>query len=156
MRPPLRISGLALALLVVIASTLSPARMARAEEPSAPNLGSPFRDALWLTGSGALLAASLAGMFALKSDALHDRAQRLLQDSPELPDLERDARTASRLAIGFGVGAAVFSAVSLLLLLKGPPLFAADSGTDAHAPLSTLTPLAGPSAAGLCWRGHLP
>ena len=86
-------------------------------------------------------------MFALKADALADRADGLPYGSSELPVLERDASTATRLAIGFGVGATLFAATSLLLLLE-PDFFAADSGRH-------ITPVAGPGAAGLCWRGRL-
>jgi hypothetical protein len=145
--PPRRGSPSIAVLSLVIG--LWPAHAVRADEVS-PDSSKTYRDALWVTGSGALLGASLAGMFALKSEALNDRAASLLPGTAEVPGLERDARTAAHLALGFGVGALLFGAASVVLLVEGPSLFAAPSGKSA------LTPTLGPGSAGVRWCGSLP
>jgi len=126
---------------------------ARADEPSpvsTVSTVSPWRDALWITASGALLSATLTGVFAIEADALRERAQGMSADSPELPGLSHDAQRADAVAIGLGVGAALFTAASVFLIVEGPGLFAAPSGS------ARLSPLVGPSTAGICWRGSLP
>ena len=123
---------------------------ARALPPNAPSPLSPWRDGLWITASGALLGATLTGVFAIQADALRERARGMWSDSPEVPGLSRDARQASALAIGFGVGAVLFGAASVFLLVEAPGVPAARSGG------ATLAPIVGPSTAGVCWRGSLP
>lgn len=128
---------------------LCPTQAVRADEAS-PDSSKTYLDALWVTGSGALLGASLAGMFALKSEARSDRAASLLPNASEVPGLERDARTAAHLALGFGAGALLFGAATVVLLVEGPQLFAAPSGKSA------LSPMLGPGGAGVRWYGSLP
>ena len=128
---------------------LCSAQVVRADEAS-PDSSKLYRDALWVVGSGTLLGASLAGMFALQAEARSDRAASLLPGTAEIAGLERDARTAAHLALGFGVGALLFGAASVVLLVEGPSLFAAPSGTTA------VRPILAPGSAGLSWSGRLP
>lgn len=113
----------------------------------------PWRDTLWVTGSGALLGATLAGVFALQGSALRERAQTLWSNDPELSSLSRDAHQADALAIGFGVGAGLLTLASVLLLVGGSDALAAPSG---RAEASALTPIVGPRSAALVWQGTLP
>lgn len=141
-----RRSSLLLGLLLglLLDSWASPAAHAQASEPSARQAA---RHELWLSLSASLITASVAGGFALKVAALHDRAAGLPSNSPELPAVKQQATDAERYAYGFGVGAALLTLTSLVLLLYQP------GPTDAsYVDTARLTPVVGPRHLGLVCR----
>jgi hypothetical protein len=96
---------------------------ARADEPS-PRSSQPqvVRHELWLSASATLLLGGIAGSFALKAAALHDRIDLLPLATRERYALQEDAVSARRLAWGFGAGASLMALTSLLVLLYQPNL----------------------------------
>lgn len=116
--------------MLLLASALT-GRIARADASGAsasatqatadaPSRAPVARYELWLAVSATLLSAGLAGTYALKVAALHDRADTLPINSPERPALERDAADARRYAYGLGAVASLLTLTSALLLIYQP------------------------------------
>lgn len=70
---------------------------------------------LWISSSATLLCASLAGVHALKVEAVYDRSRIIPGVSPERLALRRDAGTAELTADVFFIATGVFGISSLVL-----------------------------------------
>jgi len=134
--------------------------LAAAQEKSGPSESGLSPTYLWLSASGALLAASLGGVYAFRVGAIYDQARALPPVSPMLQSLHRDAEHAELTADSLFAGALVLGVTSVLLAFvtqwrRDPPPTSIEWSSRGQTPFQLL-PAASRDGAGLVVRGALP